>query len=62
MALLILIIFLICAYNMDKTIKELQKENQELKSKIANLIELKTINVSEREVQENNLQVKICKI
>ena len=58
MALLILIVFLICAYNMDKTIKELQRENQELKSKIANLIELKTINVSEREVQENNLQVK----
>ena len=56
MALLLLVVLLIYVYNMDKTVKNLQRENRELKARIANLIELKKENVSESELQENNLQ------
>ena len=58
MALLIIIAFFIYAYNMDKIVKDLQKENKELKKKIANLTDLNKVVVSEREIEENNLKVK----
>ena len=56
MALIILIIFLIYIYNMDNKIKNLQKENKELKIKIQNLTKLE--NVSESKIEANNIQVK----
>ena len=58
MALLLLVIFLIYIYNMDKMIKDLQKENKELKRKLANLADLDKVSVSERELEANNLQAK----
>ena len=60
MALFILIVIavLIYAYNMDKKVKDLQKENKELKRKLANLADLKSAAVSEREIENNNVQVK----
>ena len=58
MAILIIVILFIYLYNMDKTIKELQKENKELKIKLANLADLDKITVSEREIEDNNVQVK----
>ncbi len=60
MALFIIIVIavLIYAYKMDKMVKELQQENKELKRKLANLADLKTVTVSEREIENNNVQVK----
>ena len=58
MAFLVIVIFLIYIYNMDKIIKNLQKENKELKRKLANLADLDKVSVSEREINENNTQVK----
>lgn len=58
MAFLVIVIFLIYIYNMDKIIKNLQKENKELKRKLANLADLDKASVSEREINENNTQVK----
>lgn len=60
MALFILIViaFLIYSYNMNKIIKDLQKENSELKKKLANLADLNHVVVSEREIEHNNIDVK----
>ena len=59
MILFIVIGFLIYAYNIDKLIKDLQKENKELKRKLANLTELKNENVSEREIEKNNVHIEV---
>lgn len=56
--IIIVIAFLFYAYSMDKMVKDLQKENKELKKKLANLADLKNVTVSEREIEENNVQVK----
>ena len=58
MELILIIIFFVYIYNMDKTIKNLQKENKELKRKLANLADLNKATVVEREINENNVQVK----
>lgn len=58
MAVLLLIILLYYLYNTDKVIKELKQENKELKAKLAKLADLDKVIVSEREITENNVQVK----
>lgn len=56
--IIVLIAFLIYAYNMDKMVKDLQKENKELKKKLANLADLDKVTVAERAVEQNNVEVK----
>ena len=58
MAFLVIVIFFIYIYNMDKIIKNLQKENKELKRKLANLADLNKATVVEREINQNNTQIK----
>ena len=58
MGVLLIIIFLFYVYNMDKTIKNLQKENNELRKKLANLADLNKVSISEREIEMNNIEAK----
>lgn len=55
---IVLIVFLAYAYNMDKMVKDLQKENKDLKKKIANLADLDKVTVTERVIEQNNIDVK----
>ena len=58
MGVLLIIIFMFYVYNMDKTIKNLQKENNELRKKLANLADLNKVSISEREIEMNNIEAK----
>lgn len=56
--LILLIVFFIYAYNMDKIVKDLQKENRDLKKKSANLADLDKVTVSETTIEQNNVELK----